>query len=62
MGIKIHLMSSVKWVLFAVLLYIIVDYVSNIAPEFRVFGLVILGCFVMYAAYRLRKRTQLAKY
>ena len=61
MSAKKHLISAVKWVLIAFLLYLIVDYVSNIAPEFRVFGLVILGGFIIYTSYRLRKRTKLAK-
>ena len=62
MGAKKHLISAVKWVLFAFLLFLIVDYVSNMAPEFRVYGLIILGGFVIYASYRLRKRAKHAKY
>ena len=62
MGAKEHLISAAKWVLFAFLLFFIVDYVSNIAPEFRVYGLVILGGFIIYASYRLRKRAEHVKY
>ena len=62
MGAKKHLISAVKWVLFAFLLYFVLEYVSNMAPVFRVYGLVILGGFVIYASHRLRKRAKLAKY
>jgi len=62
MGTEKHLISAVKWTLFAFLLYLIVDYVSNIAPGFRVYGLVILGGFIIYASYMLIKRAKLAKY
>ena len=62
MGTEKHLISAAKWTLIAFLLYLIVDYVSNIAPEFRVYGLVILGGFIIYASYMLRKRVKLAKY
>jgi len=61
MSTKTHLINSVKWVLYAFLLFLIVDYISDKFPEFRVHRLAILGAFVIYAAYRLRKRAKLVR-
>ena len=58
MSIKNHLTSAAIWTLCALFLFIIVDNLSNIAPDFRVFGLVLLGAFVIYGMFRLRKRSE----
>lgn len=54
-----HFVSALKWLAYAILLYLIVDTFSKSYPDFREYGIIIVAAFVIFAAYKIRKRAKL---
>ena len=47
--------KSINLILYALLLLLLVNSISEIFPEYRVYGYPIVGAFVTYAILKIRK-------
>ena len=54
-----HFIGTFKWLAYAILLYLVVDTFSKSYPEFRAYGVAIIGAFVVVAVIQIKRKAKI---